>query len=809
MSSFALASPSLRAVEDLSAETKAAVSQPTADQVAFFEKHIRPVLVEHCYQCHSPRAPKLQGGLRLDTREKLRRGGDSGPVFAAGAPGKSLLIQAIRHDGLEMPPDKRLPDRIIVNFEKWVAMGAPDPRTGGARAGKLPHERAGRDHWAFQPIQRPSIPTVPETDWATSDIDRFILARLSTKGITPAKDADRYTWLRRVSFDLTGLPPTLEEMVDFVADEAPTAYHKVVDRLLGSRAFGERWSRYWLDLVGYADQRTAEAPMYAHHAWRYRDFVIDAFNNDVPFDHFTRQQLAGDLMPYKSIQERRDNLIATGFLVLGDMRISDYDKMQLHVDSTSTLYRATVGIWSEVNDIELPETPEQMARRIKAENEHARKLIRLNAELDQHHKRMEQLNELLEEDDDKRKRKEEAKQAEEREAKKKVAEQEKTDNNQEQDPLEQLRAERGKLAGTIPQLQHVINHAQLFISKIPLTYGVRDVPQPSDMRITIRGNPRALGAAVPRGVLAVLPTSAAPIPAGQSGRMQLAEWLASPDNPLTPRVTVNRIWQKMIGVGLHQNVDYYGLPEGEPSHPELLDYLASSFVQNGWSQKTLIRSIALSRTYQMGSHHNPQAHQIDPTNQLIWRMNRSRMDAEALRDALLAASGKLKPFAGGPTFPFDIPGNVVNIGKIRSIVNPPFFRLTTFHPETEFYRTVYLPIIRGPLQPAMADLRNVFDFTSPAQTAGQRNVTTVPTQALYLMNSPQVKQYAQHIAERIQSEAEQAQDRVRRLWLVVLNRPATEQEESRAAEFLGQAGEDAWRELCHALIVSGEFLMRI
>jgi len=354
-----------------------------------------------------------------------------------------------------------------------------------------------------------------------------------------------------------------------------------------------------------------------------------------------------------------------------------------------------------------------------------------------------------------------------------------------------------------------MDHAQLYISKIPLAYGVRDMPEPADMRITIRGNPRARGAVVRRGVLSVLPNPVTTIPDDQSGRLQLAQWLASPENPLTPRVTVNRIWQKLIGVGLHQNVDYFGLPEGEPSHPELLDYLASRFMENGWSQKKLIRSIALSRTYRMSSQHNSQAHEVDPTNQLIWRMNRSRMDAEAIRDAILAASGKLLAFTGGPTFPFDIPGNVVNIGKVKSVVNPPFFRLKEFHPDTKFYRTVYLPIIRGPLQPEMADLRNVFDFTSPAQTAGQRNVTTVPTQALYLMNSPQVKKYARHIAERIQSEAAEEQSRVGLLWKIVLNRPATEAEEHKAATFLSQAGGDAWRELCHALIASGEFLMRI
>jgi len=826
-----------------------AADGPSKQQVAFFEKHIRPVLVGHCYQCHSADAEELQGGLRLDLRDTLLRGGDSGAAIVAGDPEESLLIQAIRFDGLEMPPNEQLPEHVIANFEKWIEMGAPDPRDGAGAPLEGPEPTAGQDHWAFQHIVKTSPPDVLDEDWVNSEIDYFVLAELEREGLEPAPDAERHTWLRRVSFDLTGLPPTLEQIEDFLTDESANAHEKVVDRLLSSSAFGERWARYWLDLVGYADQRTAEAPMYAHHAWRYRDWVIDALNRDVPFDHFTRQQLAGDLLPSESVQERRENLIATGFLVLGDMRIEDYDKMQLHVDtidsqvskvgkaflgltlgcarchdhkfdpvsrddyyaiagifdSTSTLYRSTVGIWSEVNTLDLPETPQQVAQRIEAENEHSRKLMRLTAKMDQHQQRLNELNELLKEDDARREQEETA-QAENND---KEAAGDTAEAEDEADPIEKLHKEREELDTAIGKLRHVINHAQLLVSKIPMAYGVRDVAQPADMRITIRGNPRALGAAVPRGVLTVLPTPSAEIPDSQSGRMQLAEWIVSPDNPLTPRVTVNRIWQKLIGVGLHRNVDYFGLPEGEPSHPKLLDYLAVTFMESGWSQKSLIRTIALSRTYRMSSQHNPRAHEVDPDNRLIWRMNRSRMDAEAIRDAILAASGKLQPFAGGPTFPFDIPENVVNIGRIRSVVNFPFFRLAKFHPQTEFYRTVYLPIIRGPSQPEMADLRNVFDFTSPAQTAGQRNVTTVPTQALYLMNSPQVKKYAQHIAERIQAEVDENPARVDRLWKIVLNRPITEQEQDKAAEFLGAAGDDAWRELCHALIASGEFLLRI
>ena len=376
------------------------------------------------------------------------RGGDSGPVIVPGNPRESLLIQSLRYEALEMPPDEKLSDQQIAYFEKWVEMGAPDPRDGNAALIRRPGASARQDHWAFQPVERPSLPAVLNNDWPTSDIDYFVLNRLEQAGLSPARDADRYTWLRRVSFDLAGLPPTPKEIEDFLADESPSAHERVVERLLGSNAFGERWSRYWLDLVGYADQKSPEAPMYAENAWRYRDYVIDAFNKDVPFDHFIRQQVAGDKLPYDSVQERRENLIATGFLVLGDNRISDYDKLQLHVDtldsqvskvgqaflgltlgcarchdhkfdpiprddyyalagifdSTASLYRTTVGVWSEITDLELPETPAEVAKRIESENEHARKLIRLNAELDQHKERQDELNELLKEDDARRKK---------------------------------------------------------------------------------------------------------------------------------------------------------------------------------------------------------------------------------------------------------------------------------------------------------------------------------------------------------------------------------------------------------------------
>jgi hypothetical protein len=305
----------------------------------------------------------------------------------------------------------------------------------------------------------------------------------------------------------------------------------------------------------------------------------------------------------------------------------------------------------------------------------------------------------------------------------------------------------------------------------------------------------------------VASTGSAIIPKGNSGRKQLADWIANRGNPLTARVTVNRIWQKLFGAGLVRTVDYFGVRGARPSHPELLDYLAATFINGRWSQKRLIRSIVLSRIYRTSSQHNARANAADPDNRLLWRMNRRRLDAEALRDAMLAVSGQLKPSSGGSAIPLEFPENVANINPEN--VNPPSFRLAKWRPEQARQRTIYLPVIRSSGQPGPAELRNVFDFTQPAEFAGQRAITAVPTQALFLMNSPVVKQHAKELAERIEKQAAETNARLDRLWLCTLNRLITPEEKLDAQEFLTKAGNDGWTELCHALLASNEFLMRL
>lgn len=785
----------------------------------FFNEYVQPILKQHCYECHSHEADEAQAGLVLDSRSGWQKGGDSGTAIVPGKPDESLLIQAVRYEGLEMPPGGQLPDELVQRLQRWVADGAHDPRvTATTRSEKGIDIEAGRRHWAFQPLRQESPPEVKQTQWPRGDVDRYVLAKLEAANLVPVADADGYTWLRRVSFDLTGLPPTVEEIRQFQSDDSPQARENVVDRLLASRAFGERWARHWLDLVGYADQVGTSNNVFAQHAWRYRDYVINAYNSDKPFDRFVREQIAGDLLIEDNIEQRAANLTATGFLVLGDIEIVEADKEKLRVDivdqqlnkvgraflgmtlecarchdhkfdpisqhdyyamagffhATSSVFKTNRGVWSDVNVLDLPETESQIADRARREQEHAQELDGWKSERKQARERRAELDELLSSED------------------------------LPQVDRDNLTKERGETSARIGQLDRLILHAEFFAPDVPKAHGVKDAESPGDMKITVRGNPRALGDRVPRGFLQVASTIRPEIPPGESGRRELADWVAG--HPLTARVTVNRIWQKLFGEGLVRSVDYFGLPGDRPSHPELLDHLAGQLIGDGSSQKRIIRALVLSRTYGLDSIHDEGAYKVDPDNRLLWRMNRFRLDAEALRDAMIAVTGQLKPSTGGPALPLEFPENVAGLDP--KDVNPPSFNITKWRPGQEFERTIYLPVIRHAAQPEPAALRNVFDFAQPSQFTGRRTVTAVPTQALFLMNSPVIKKHAAALAARMNQEDDTSK-RLDLVWLTLLNRPITETERYEAIEYLSGGGENGWTELCHALLASNEFLMRM
>ncbi len=736
------------------------------EDTAFFESRIRPVLVEHCYKCHSGRAKAPKGGLRLDSREALLRGGEGGPAVVPGKPDVSLLFKALSHEGdvAEMPPDEKLPDRVLADFRRWIALGLPDPRKESPADTKPAGSdvASGSDAWSFRPPRYTGVPSVRETSWARDELDRFILARLESKGLRPAPDADRYTWLRRVSLDLVGLPPSPEQIFEFISDTSPHARERVVDRLLALPAFGERWARHWLDLTGYADQIGTANDIFAEHAWRYRDYVIEAFNSDKPLDQFIREQLAGDLLPYGTAQERARNLIATGFLVLGDVPVVEADKAKLRIDvvdqqvdkvgkaflgltlgcarchdhkfdpiplrdyyalagiffSTESVRKAEWGVWSWPTTTELPETPAEQNDRKARFEQHRKAIAALAAEREQAGHRIGEIGAIL-------------------------RGQGKSRGGKVIDPpaREALEKERRNLEARVKKLATDIEHAEFFTPAVPVAFAVHDSARPCNMRITIRGNAHALGDEVPRGFVRVVSQNRPGLlPSGESGRRQLADWIASGDNPLTARVAVNRIWQRLFGEGIVRSVDYFGSRGETPTHPELLDALALRFVADGWSQKRLIRRLVLSRAYAMSSAHDNRSDAVDPENRLLWRMNRRRLDAESLRDAWLAVAGTLNVRGGGPGLPLEYPENTGGLRK--GDVNPPSFRLARFRPEQEFVRTVYLPIIRSGPQAGPAEVRNVFDFTQPGEIAGQRSMTTVPTQALFLMNARFLKRRA-------------------------------------------------------------------
>ena len=749
---------------------------------SFFDQQVLPILKQRCYECHSHES-KIKGGLALDSKSGWQTGGDHGAAISPGNVSKSLLVEAVRYTNpdMEMPPKGKLAANEIEVLEKWVAMGATDPRSGSVVKATGINIEAGKQFWAFQPIRDSQPPAVKNVSWPVNGIDRFILAKQESASLTPAPDAEAHTWLRRVYLDLTGLPPTTEEISSFVTRHS--SFESVVDKLLASPAFGERWARHWLDLTGYADQIGTSNNVFAEHAWRYRDYVIRAFNSDKPFDQFIREQIAGDL-----IAPTADSITATGFLVLGDVEIVAVDKLKMEHDlvdqqvskigtaflgmtlgcvrchdhkfdpiaqtdyyalagmlrSTSSTYKTDNGVWSSVNKVDLPETPAQRAAREKQLTHHESHLKALEAEL-----------------------------------KAKTAEK-----------------------GDTKALKAQIEHAKFFAPNTPKAFAVHDVEKPADMRITIRGNPYALGEPVKRGTLRVASwADFPPIPPNQSGRVQLAEWLTDPRNPLTARVTVNRIWQKLFGEGLVRTVDYFGIRGEKPTHPELIDHLAAQFMKHGWSQKRLIRELVLSRTYRQRS-------EASGSSPYALRPQPFRLDAEAIRDAMLAISGRLMPSSGGTALPLEFPENVSSLNP--GAVNPPAFSFKKTRPIQEFERTIYQPVIRTAAQPGSARLRDVFDFTQPAQIAGKRAETAVPTQSLFLINSDLVRARATDIAKLVTQAEPNPGARLEALWLRVLSRPITSTERDEANAFLDSLPTDkAWIELTHALLASNEFLLRL
>jgi len=971
-----------------------------------FEKRIRPLLVDKCYGCHSPDR-KIKGGLRLDHKDGWAKGGDSGPAIVPGKPDESLLMKAVSYKDrdLKMPPKQKLADSEIATLQEWISQGAPDPRVlkETVAGTSTPSKADPATWWSFQPIKKPQPPAVKDTAWPRNAIDRFILAKLETSNLKPSPDAPAPILARRLSYDLTGLPNNPKSEIL----NPKSAIDSLVDRLLSSPAFGERFASHWLDITRFAESSGGGRTLPFKDAWRFRDYVIESFNNDAPLNRFLMEQVAGDLMPAPTSADRRRNLTATAFLVLGPTNYEEQDKAQLRMDIVDEQldtfgkaflgltigcarchdhkfdpiptrdYYALAGILRSTRvlknftdnvahwiDTPLP-MDEPMESTLKQKET---KLAALRTELDETKLALKKagvesslrnlkagglpvssLPGIVVDDKDAKLIGEwkhstvyktfigegyisdhnrdkggltatfqpkmiEAGRYEvrlayiagpDRDSKVPVtvfhADGEATIKVDESAPAPidgrfislgtfrfEANGEGYVLVSNTDTKDYVTADAVQFLkvdgdasppqvaaapapaadksakkkkkskeAKAPITNGsselsnraaaiekeiksldtdgpkrpevmaVHDEETVENCPIHIRGQIRNLGAAVPRGFLsAVRVPLDEKIPDEQSGRLQLAHWLVSDKNPLTARVMANRVWLWLMGEGLVRSPDNFGLMGEKPTHPELLDYLASELIESGWNFKHLVKLIVSSRTYQMSSSisdfrfqiadsasktpntstnpkseiHNSQS--VDPDNRLFWRQNRKRLDAEEMRDTLLTLGGNLAPGLGGP--------NIIDAKAVNANDNAAG-SLEYGYQFKDSRRSLYTPAFRNVRHP----LFEVFDFADINQTNGHRGNSTVAPQALFLLNHPFVIEECRLAATRLLAEGDMKDEaRITRLFENAVGRPPLKGEMDRALHFLdasvsGNATQeelrDVWARLLQALVVSPDF----
>ena len=848
------------------ASTGRGADPPNAEGVAYFEKYIRPLLARRCYACHSKRADKREGGLLLDSRAGWSAGGESGAVIRPQDLDASRLIQAVRYTNpnLQMPPDKPLATAEIARLERWVMMGAPDPRDEAADGndGVDDPSDPDRQHWAFQPLEQTQPPAAGATDAARSTIDSLILAPLEAARLQPAPEADRRTLVRRVYMQLIGLPPTPQQAVTFLEDDRPDAYERLIDQLLNSPQFGQRWGRHWLDLARYADSNGLDENFLFREAWRYRNWVIDAVNADMPFDRFIVEQIAGDLLPYDSIAQRDRQRIGAGFLVVGPKVLlgnnSKERRMDVADEQLDTIGRAILGLTlgcARCHDHKFDPIPtadyyalagiftstEVMEPRylFSGSQRLMERLVGLgpqgdesDAAYEKYWRERSKLQEKL------------------KHAKSALELLKKADTNaldafakKHPDAVAEAASDASRPLAKRAEAQEAFI-ANLAAAAKPPKIPPRamipcDAATPADESIRLAGQFDRLGQKVTRGFLRVLSKAPAEIPQGKSGRLELARWLTDTElgaGQLAARVLANRVWHHLIGRGIVRTVDNFGRTGEAPTHPKLLDHLARELIESEWSVKELVRQIVLSRTFRMSSRTDDDADSVDPENRLLWRAHRRRLGPEALRDAMLQIAGELD------LAPME--STVWYLGDQATAVGANRNRRRSDFP----CRSVYLPVIRNDLPGWFA----AFDFADPHTTTGLRPETLVATQALFILNNGSVMAAADATARRLCDEsvvrgssqeqgAEGAasgeprrsltqenaglaakdphadESRVDRLFEWILNEPPSVDERAELISFVKdiagclaeQAEKDAelraWSMACHALFASSRF----
>ncbi|MDG2224639.1 MAG: DUF1553 domain-containing protein [Rubripirellula sp.] len=927
--------------------TQATVCGQAPDSEAFFETRIRPILVDHCYECHSSESTELGGALRLDHPVGMMTGGESGLAIDPGNPEGSLLVSAIRYESSEMPPDGRLPDQVISDIEAWIEAGATDPRNRDGdsilESSEIDLEE-GRHFWSFQPIAVVDPPSHGHSS-ATGQIDQFLADRLQQSGLKPSPVAAPQVRLRRLAFDLTGLPPSRSLQQAWMADPSRRHWIKIVDSMLASTAYAEQWARHWMDVARYADSNGSDFNATHHEAWRYRQYLIESFAADRPWDQMIRQQVAGDLLAATTDQERYDNVVATTFLMIGTKMLSERDKAKLRLDvvdeQIDTMGRAFLGLTlgcARCHDHKFDPVPTEdyyalagiFKSTVTLKGESQKYVSTWNrvalptslAYRDlvlKHQQAVASLKQQIKVAENERDRARSSAHAgivvDDKTAKKVgrwkastfykdfVGEGYVHDDNSGKGqasiefstrlpktgtyqvrvshspgssraaevPITILTAEgvrHVKLdqrkfqvdpmwsslgefsfssdADAVVKISnqgtsgYVIADAVQFLSddlpsaesaKLNLDAGESSVVEfakrrvlelkqalkdlnasapPSspeamaasdrptneliDSRVHIRGEVNNLGEPVARGFLRVCGEGESSIrnPQG-SGRIELADWLTDPDNPLTSRVFVNRLWMHLFGEGLVRTVDNFGMQGERPTHPALLDFLAAKFVRNGWRVKPLVRELVLSHAYNQSSAYDENSIAVDPENRLLWRMNRRRLTAESIRDAMVTATGRLdrrprlEPMAGR--------GVLVSSNQANSEAS--------FDDLTQPCRSIYLPVVRSYVPPMLSAL----DAADPDLLVGRRPTTNVPAQALVLINSPVVDAWAGEASKRILVAASGFDDRLQLSYQVCLQRDPVAEDHMIAARFFGDQidSPEAWHQFIAALFASTEF----
>ena len=766
----------------------------------FFAKRIRPLIEQNCLACHGE---DPQGGLRLDSHEALLKGGASGPAVVAGKPEESLLIKSVRyeHEKIKMPPTGRLPDEAIRDLTKWIADGATwSEDTPPAEPYEISEEH--RTFWSFQPVRRPPVPDVSDQRWGRNPVDRFIAAKLADKGLTPGARGGKRTLIRRVTYDLTGLPPASEDIGAFLADKSPRAFKKVVERLLASRHYGERWGRHWLDLVRYADTAGDSGDFPIPEVYKYRNYVIDSFNRDKPYDQFIREQIAGDLLPYEDDERRWEQTIGTGYIAVS-RRIGVTPLTLRHItieDTLNNLGKTFLGLTvgcARCHDHKFDPIPtadyyslygifdSSVYPHPGAEHRPHRKEFVYRIGREKAAEVLRPYREVL----DRWNEKEREKFTEYQSLQERKAEDPTRTRKVIWEELLALRDARRPYAEAFPPLEKA--------------YALQD-GAPRDVRVHRAGDPKAPGPLATRGFLQILGGAKLPPEATGSGRRELAEWIADPGNPLTARVLVNRVWHYHFGRGIVSTTSDFGTRGSPPTHPELLDYLASYFVDSGWSLKQLHRLILLSETYRLSSADVAANSAVDPQNELLWRNNRRRLDAESIRDSILMFSGELD-LTPGERHPFP-------------------HELTYFYrqhePFTESYqnrrRTVYGMQQRIQKNPYL----DLFDGPDGNLPMSERKSSITSLQALFMMNSEFLHRQAEAIAERLLVRGDSTAERTEWAFETMLGRPVRAEEVEKTEQYLAAAAEQfsssgcqgagceqrAWAGYLRALLSANEFM---